>query len=151
MTTTRDSVNQWLAARVPGARLDDSGIAAVKRDGDTVVLVEVPTGSETCHLCALIAPLPEAAREAALLAALELNRFGRPLGGCWVAWENEIQMLTLCHNVFVPASDGIAFGNTLDNFMIALDQAREIFLRKDGRDDELPVPAVDGIGVGIRA
>lgn len=150
MTTTRDSVNQWLAARVPGARLDDSGLAAVKRDEDTVVLVEVPTGGETCHLCALIAPLPEAEREAALLAALELNRFGRPLGGCWIAWENEIQMLTLCHNVFVPASDGIAFGNTLDNFMTALDEARAIFIRQDDVDPTVATTMADGMGMGIR-
>lgn len=150
MTMARDSVNQWLAARVPGAGLDDSGVAAVKRDEDTVVVVEVPTGSETCHLCALIAPLPEVEREAALLAALELNRFGRPLGGCWIAWENEIQMLTLCHNVYVPACDGIAFGNTLDNFMIALDEARAIFLRQEDGDDGMAATMADGMGMGIR-
>lgn len=150
MTMTRELVNQWLAARVPGAGLDASGIAAVKRDEDTIVLVEVPTGSDTCHLYALIAPLPEDAREAALLAALELNRFGRPLGGCWIAWEEDIQMLTLCHNVFVPASDGIAFGNALDNFMTALDHARAIFLRQDDGDDGMPVPVGDEFGFGIR-
>lgn len=148
MSMAQDSLNQWLAARVPGARLDDSGVAAVRRDDDTVVLVEVPTGGETAHLCALIAPLPEDAREAALLAALELNRFGRPLGGCWIAWESDIQMLTLCTNVNVPASDAIAFGNTLDNFMIALDQARTIFIRQD--DDDHAMAAVMDSGMGIR-
>lgn len=148
MTMAQDSVNQWLAARVPGARLDDSGVAAVRRDEDTVVLVEVPSDGETGHLCALIAPLPEEAREAALLAALELNRFGRPLGGCWIAWENDIQMLTLCANVDVPTSDAIAFGNTLDNFMVALDQARAIFIRQDDGDDAMA--AATGSGMGLR-
>ncbi len=148
MTMAQDSVNQWLAARVPGARLDDSGVAAVRRDEDTVVLVEVPADGDTGHLCALIAPLPEHAHEAALLAALELNRFGRPLGGCWIAWESDIQMLTLCTNVNVPTSDAIAFVNTLDNFMVALDQARAIFIRQDDGDDAMA--AATGSGMGLR-
>lgn len=134
MMTSRALVEEWLSARVSGVRLDQNGIAAVKRDGDTAILVEVPDGEDTCHLYALLAPLPEGAREAALLAALDLNRFGKPLGGCWIAWENEIQMLTLCHNFFVPGGDSIAFGNTLDNFLSALDQARAIFIPQDAED-----------------
>lgn len=124
MSKTESIVNQWLSQRVPGAMLDASGIAIIRRDGDTAIVLEVPAGSEVCHLCALVAPLPEVAREAALLAALELNRFGRPLGGCWLAWEDEVQMLTLCHNLLVPVTDATGFGNTLDNFLVALDYAR---------------------------
>ncbi len=128
MTPSRASINHWLAQRIPGAQLDEAGVAAIRRDDDSVVVIEVPANSELCHLCALVAPLPEVAREAALLAALELNRFGRPLGGCWLAWEDDVQMLTLCHNLHVPGADAIAFGNTLDNFLIALDHARALLL-----------------------
>lgn len=151
MMTSRALVDEWLSARVPGVRLDQNGIAAVKRDEDTVILVEVPDGEDTCHLYALLAPLPEGASEAALLAALELNRFGKPLGGCWIAWENEIQMLTLCHNFFVPGSDGIAFGNTLDNFLSALDQARAIFIPHDAKDVRGRETINDVFGMGLRA
>ncbi len=151
MMTSRALVDEWLSARVPGVRLDQNGLAAVKRDEDTVMLVEVPDDDDTCHLYALLAPLPEGAREAALLAALELNRFGKPLGGCWIAWENEIQMLTLCHNFFVPGGDSIAFGNTLDNFLSALDQARTIFIPQDAEDARGPETINDVFRMGMRA
>ncbi len=131
MNIAKNTVDHWLAQRIPGAALDASGIATIRRDEDTVIVLEVPPDSDVCHLCALVAPLPEVAREAALMAALELNRFGRPLGGCWLAWEDEVQMLTLCHNVLVPATDAIGFGNTLDNFLMALDYAREQLLVAD--------------------
>ncbi len=142
MIQTRKTVEQWLVNRVPGAKLDASGIAVIRRDDDTAIVLEVPPDSEICHLCALVSPLPEGAREAALLAALELNRFGRPLGGCWLAWEDDVQMLTLCHNVLVPATDAIGFGNTLDNFLMALDIAREQ-LRVGDAADEMNASADD--------
>jgi hypothetical protein len=151
MMATRALIDEWLSARVPGARLDQSGIAAVKRDEDTVILVEVPDGDDTCHLYALLAPLPEGEREAALLAALELNRFGKPLGGCWIAWENEIQMLTLCHNFYVPGGDSITFGNALDNFLSALDQARAIFIPQDAEEARGREMINDVFGMGLRA
>jgi hypothetical protein len=90
-----------------------------------MLILEVPRGSEVCYLYAPVAALPEENPEINLVAALELNRFGRPLGGCWLAWDPDIAMLTLCHNVHVPANDSISFNNTLDNFLIALDQARK--------------------------
>lgn len=120
----KSTVDQWLHTRVPGARLDENGVAAVRRDDDTLVIVEVPPDSDVCHLCALVGPLPEGLREPALFTALEMNRFGRPLAGCWLALEPEIEMLTLCHNINIPVTDGIAFANTLDNFMTAIDIAR---------------------------
>lgn len=66
-----------------------------------------------------------------------MNRFGRPLGGCWLAWDPEIAMLTLCYNLHVPAADSISFNNTLDNFLVALDQVREEF-SKDNREESQP-------------
>ncbi len=128
MNPIRSSVDQWLQSRVQGSCLDISGVAAVRRDDNTIILIEVPEDSEVCHFCALVAPLPEGLREAALLAALEMNRYGRPLAGCWLAWEPEVEMLSLCHNLHVPSSDAIAFANTLDNFMTMLDVTRAQFI-----------------------
>lgn len=121
------TVNYWLSEREPGLQLDEDGVAGLQRDPQTMLILEVPRGSEVCHLYAPVAALPEENPEIALVAALELNRFGRPLGGCWLAWDPDIAMLTLCHNLHVPTNDAISFNNTLDNFLIALDQARKEF------------------------
>lgn len=120
-------VNQWLSDREPGLNLDEDGVAGLQRDPQTWLILEVPRGSEVCHFYAPVDFLPEENPELALIAALELNRFGRPLGGCWLAWDPDIAMLTLCHNLHVPTNDTVSFNNTLDNFMIALDQVREEF------------------------
>ena len=150
MTDYRNMVSQWLAAKVPGAKLDQSGMGMVRHNEQTVVIIEVPTGSDTCHLYALVAPLPEDEREAALLAALELNRFGRPLSGCWIAWENDIHMLTLCHNLHIPSSDSISFGQALDNFTMALEQVRTIFSENGDGDADLQQTGTQAMAAGIR-
>ncbi len=137
MNPIRSSVDQWRQSRAPGTCLDISGVAAVRRADNTIILVEVPEDTEVCHFCALVAPLPEGLREAALLAALEMNRFGRPLAGCWLAWEPEVEMLSLCHNLHVPSSDAIALANTLDNFVSVLDATRGLFVADE--------PAAPGI------
>lgn len=121
------TVNHWLGQRVPGAQLDADGSAGLQRDPITRIMLEVPKGSDVCHFYAPVAALPEDDPEAGLYAALELNRFGRPLGSCWLAWDPDLSMLTLCHNLLVPASDAITFNNTLDNFLSTLDNARQQF------------------------
>ena len=127
MQDSISTVNHWLSQRVPGAQLDAEGTAGLQRDPATRIMLEVPKGSDLCHFYAPVAALPEYDPEAALYAALELNRFGRPLGSCWLAWDPDLSMLTLCHNLLVNASDTITFNNTLDNFLAALDNARRQF------------------------
>jgi hypothetical protein len=102
-------------------------VAALQRDADTLIVVEVPERSETCHLYAPVAALPDDDQEAALRTPLELNRFARPLGACWLAWDPEAQVLTLCHNLSIDKSDEVVFNNTLDNFLHSLDTARAQF------------------------
>jgi hypothetical protein len=126
MQNQQNKVNQWLHDR-SGTQLDDDGVAALQRDADTVIVLEVPEYSEVCHLYAPVAALPEDDQESALQNALALNRFGRPLGGCWLAWDPDVQVLTLCHNLSIANSDGVAFNNTLDNFLNSLDTARALF------------------------
>ena len=131
-------VNNWLNERATGASLDTDGIACLMRDDQTFIQIEVTPGGTVCHFYAPVAPLPEFDPESALLAALELNRYGRPLGGCWLAWDPDIQMLMLCHNLSMQAADSISFGNTLDNFIAALDAAK--LLMSSDEDNFIPAP-----------
>lgn len=124
MADNRERINHWLAAKVPGASFNHSGIASIQRDQDTQIVLEISSSGELCHFCALISPLDEESPEASLFAALELNRFGKPLGGCWVAWEPDLQALTLCRNMELSGADEITFSNAIDNFIAALDSAR---------------------------
>lgn len=126
MQNHQNKVNQWLHNRSPGAALDDTGVAALQRDADTLIVLEVPAQSEVCHLYAPVAALPEDDQEAAMQTALELNRFSRPLGGCWLAWDPDSQVLTLCHNLSIDKNDEIVFNNTLDNFLHSLGTARAL-------------------------
>jgi hypothetical protein len=124
MSTNKDRANLWLAAKVPGASFNQVGIASIQRDPDTQLILELSPSEEVCHFCAIIAPLDEQMPEVSLLTALELNRFGKPLGGCWLAWEPDIQMLTLCWNLELADADEISFSNAIDNFIAAIDSAR---------------------------
>lgn len=124
MSTNKDRANLWLAAKVPGASFNQVGIASIQCDPDTQLILELSPSEEVCHFCAIIAPLDEQMPEVSLFTALELNRFGKPLGGCWLAWEPDIQMLTLCWNLELADADEISFSNAIDNFIAAIDSAR---------------------------
>ncbi len=123
----RDQLNHWLAQRVHGAALDEDGISGLLRDDQTLIMLEVPAHSSLCHFSAPAVALPEDDPVAGLLTALELNRYGRPLGGCWLAWDPDIQRLMLCFNLLIPDSDARSFENALDNFIAALDLVRSSF------------------------
>ncbi len=124
MAEIRERVNLWLAAKVPGARFNQAGMASIQRDADTQIVLELSSSDALCHFCAIVAPLDDVEPETTLLTALSLNRFGKPLGGCWLAWEPELQMLTLCWNMELTHVDQLAFSNALDHFISAIDSAR---------------------------
>ena len=119
------TVERWLTARIPDARFDEDGVVALERDDETLVVIEIASSGLICHLYAPVCGEPDKAPELALLNALMLNRFGRPLGGCWLAWDPDISMFTLCFNLRIPEMDGQTFNNALDNFMASIDHARE--------------------------
>jgi hypothetical protein len=124
---SRDIVSNWLTGRVSGATLDDDGIAGLQAEDGNIIMLEVPENSLTCYLSSPALALPENEPVAGLFAALELNRYGRPLGGCWLAWDPDIQMLMLCFNLYIPAFDVLGFNNMLDNFAAALKLVQSSF------------------------
>jgi hypothetical protein len=124
---SREIVSNWLADRVSGATLDDDGIAGLEADDGNIIMLEVPENAQNCHISSPAMALPENEPVAGLFAALELNRYGRPLGGCWLAWDPDIEMLMLCFNLYIPTSDIVAFNNTLDNFAAALKLVQSSF------------------------
>ncbi len=128
MSVALQKANLWLQRRIPGSGFGGDGVAALTRDKDTVLMLEIPAEDDICHFYAPVAPLPEENRDSALLAALSLNLGGKALGGCWLAWEDELQMLVLCWNLVVHGADESAFNDALDNFMLALDEARAVLL-----------------------
>ncbi|MEY4369304.1 MAG: hypothetical protein RL564_1254 [Pseudomonadota bacterium] len=122
-------VERWLHDRVPECRLDNEGTVILQREPESPVVIEIPEDSDVCHLSAPVAPLPEhVPREVALFTALEMNQFGRPLGSCWLAWNPELEVFMLCHNLHIPSTEQVSFNNTLDNFFLSLERAREHLL-----------------------
>lgn len=120
------TVERWLRDRIPDARFDDEGIVALERDDETIIVIEVAANGVLCHLYAPVCRPQEKAPELMLITALQLNRFGRPLGGCWLAWDPDLGMFALCYNLRIPDTDALAFNNTLDNFTVSIDQARRL-------------------------
>ena len=121
-----DSVNHWLSGRVPGMALDEDHVAALSRADGTVIVIEVEPAAGIVHLSSVVCPMPEDSPEDALFAALQLNRFGRALGGCWLAWDDGLQVFLLCHNSAIRYLDELGFNHTLDNFLSAVHAARQV-------------------------
>ena len=134
----RENIERWLAAKIPGAGLDEAGAASISYAADLVVFLELSPEEDICHFCALVAPLHEDMPQATLFAALELNRFGKPLDGSWLAWEPEAQRLSLCCNLPLDTADEARFGETFDGFITALDTARASLLQEASPAERSP-------------
>jgi hypothetical protein len=118
-------VERWLSTRITDVSFDEHGVSAISRDDETLVVIEIDEDGVICHLYAPVCRPPDEMYEITLITALELNRFGRPLGGCWLAWDANVSMFSLCYNLRIPDSDEQTFNNTLDNFIMSIDLARE--------------------------
>ena len=117
-------VERWLSTRITDVSFDEHGVAAITRDDKTLVVIELAEDGVICHFYAPVCRPPDEAPDFALITALELNRFGRPLGGCWLAWDADVSMFSLCYNLRIPDSDDQMFHNTLDHFIMSIDLAR---------------------------
>lgn len=124
MKNSINKINQWLYDISKDLVLDEDGITGIERDPQTIAMIEANDKDDICRFYAIVCPLPETETEAGLYTALELNRLGLPLGGCWLSWDADINMLCLCHNLYIPANDAITFHNALQNFFNAIDIAR---------------------------
>ncbi len=118
------TVERWLSSRVPDASFDEDGVTALVRDEATVIVIELDKSGGICHFYAPVCRPPDDIPESVLIFAMELNLFGRALRGCWLAWDPDISMLSLCHNLRIPDNDAQSFSNTLDNFIASIDIAR---------------------------
>ena len=118
-------VERWLSPRITDVSFDEHGVAAISRDDETFVVIEIAEGGVICHLYAPVSRPPDEVYEIALITELEFNRVGRPLGGGWLAWDADVSMFSLCYNLRIPDSDEQTFNNTLDNFIMSIDLARE--------------------------
>lgn len=118
-------VEGWLGTRIEGVGFDEHGVTAITRDDETLVVIEIAEDGIICHLYAPVCRPPDEMPEIALITALELNRFGRPLGGCWLAWDADVSMFALCYNLRIMDNDEQTFNNTLDHFLMSIDLARE--------------------------
>ncbi len=134
----RENIERWLAAKIPGAGFDEAGAARISHEPDAIIFLELSPEEDICHFCALVAALHEDMPQASLFAALELNRFGKPLDGSWLAWEPEAQRLSLCCNLALDTADEARFGKTFDRFITALDAARTSLLPEALTEERSP-------------
>lgn len=126
MRNYTDDINHWLNQSAPGSELDENNLAALQRDDKTIMLLELEKESDMCHFYAHLLALEKNTTGSIIYKALTLNQFGRPLGGCWLSWDSEINMLCLRHSLNLINADQIIFNNTIQNFINSLDTARSL-------------------------
>lgn len=132
-----DIVNQWLSQLQPELRLNELGYCSLA-DEDVVLVAEVPGTTEHCHVFGVVMPAPEAAYFPLWLQeAMRLNLMGRPLLGCWLAYDPEESALFLCHNLRIDRTSADDF-ETMVNTMVALIKTlREQLTPEEATLDEL--------------
>lgn len=123
--TSRETVNEWLSAL--SFSLDAEGTCALSQGTELLILVEVPQDSPVCYLYGPVMPAPDAELQAVWFQqALELNQFARPLGGCWLAYDERESMLMLYYNLVVEKTSAEEFSNALQNFAQSIRTARQM-------------------------
>ena len=134
--TSRATVNEWLSPL--SFALDTDGTCALAQGTELLILVEVPEDSPVCYLYSPVMPAPEAELQAVWFQhALELNQFARPLGGCWLAYDERESMLMLCHNLVIEKTNAAEFSNALQNFAQSVRTARQMMVPDADTSEEL--------------
>jgi hypothetical protein len=140
----RDTVNEWLSdlSIVPPVSLDADGVCPLAQGPELIILVEVPDESTVCHLYSPVTPAPDEPLQTGWFqAALELNKFGRALGGTWLSYDARQSVLLLCYNLIIEKTTATEFANALQNVAQAVQAARTFMIPDADTAEELRTQA----------
>lgn len=130
MLDYRTQLDHWLYAIHPDLKLDENDGVYIETERHSPILISLSEQAPICHLYAPLPSLPYDDLEALFIQALELNSYGIPLGGCWLAWEDELNMLCLRYDFNLASGDQFSFQNTIQNFISAMEIATSLFTEK---------------------
>jgi hypothetical protein len=130
MQDYRIQLDHWLYAIHPDLKLDENDGVFIETEHHSPILISLSEQTPICHLYAPLPSLQYDDLEALFIQALELNSYGIPLGGCWLAWEDELNMLCLRYDFNLVRGDQVSFQNTIQNFISAMEIATSLFTEK---------------------
>jgi hypothetical protein len=139
MQDYRLQLDHWLYAINPDLKLDENDGVYIETERHSPILISLAEQEPICHLYAPLPSLPYDDLEALFIQALELNSYGIPLGGCWLAWENELNMLCLRYDFNLAHSDQVSFQNTIQNFISAITITISLFAENSSQLDNIPI------------
>jgi hypothetical protein len=139
MQDYRLQLDHWLYAINPDLKLDENDGVFIETERHSPILISLAEQKPICHLYAPLPSLPYDDLEALFIQALELNSYGIPLGGCWLTWENELNMLCLRYDFNLARGDQVSFQNTIQNFISAMGITTSLFAEKSPQLDNIPI------------
>jgi Tir chaperone protein (CesT) family len=118
-------VSQWLTELHPELKLNEQGYCALA-NGDVALVAEARESTGQCHVFGVVMPRPEgSAFTAWLQEAMRLNLMGRPLLGCWLAYDPEDGALFLCRNFPIAKTDAAEFAAAVESMASVVVAVRE--------------------------
>ena len=130
MQDYRIQLDHWLYAIHPDLKLDENDGVFINTEHQSPILISLSEQAPICHLYAPLPSVPYDDLEALFIQALELNSYGIPLGGCWLAWEDELNMLCLRYDFNLASGNQTTFQNTIQNFVSTLEITKSQFKEK---------------------
>ena len=134
-----EKINEFLRPRIPNDLLGEYGSITLEKINHPPITLDITNNSEVCHLYAPLPSLPYDDLEALFIQALELNSYGIPLGGCWLAWEDELNMLCLRYDFNLTRGDQVSFQNTIQNFISAMGITTSLFAENSPQLENIPI------------
>jgi hypothetical protein len=137
MQDYRIQLDHWLYAIHPDLKLDENDGLYIETEHHSPILISLSEQTPICHLYAPLSSLPYDDLEALFIQALELNSYGIPLGGCWIAWEDELNMLCLRYDFNLTRGDQVGFQNTIQNFISAMEITTSLFIEQSPKLEKI--------------
>jgi hypothetical protein len=137
MQDYRLKLDHWLYAINPDLKLDENDGLYIETEHHSPILISLSEQTPICHLYAPLSSLPYDDLEALFIQALELNSYGIPLGGCWIAWEDELNMLCLRYDFNLTRGDQVGFQNTIQNFISAMEITTSLFIEQSPKLEKI--------------